>query len=73
MSMGRDDVSEMRPPTGLLFIPQMIYEYGESQCSDIERRKATNLQQNLSYCRVVHKSHVNCHGARVVLLTEGHV
>jgi hypothetical protein len=59
MSMGGDDVSELRPPTGLLFNPQMIYEYGETQCSDIDRRKATNLQQNLFYCHVVHKCHVN--------------
>jgi hypothetical protein len=28
MSMGRDYVSELRPPTGLLFIPQVIYEHG---------------------------------------------
>jgi hypothetical protein len=27
MSMGQDYVSELRPPTGLLFIRQMIYEY----------------------------------------------
>jgi hypothetical protein len=29
MSMGWDDVSELQPPTGLLFIPQVIYEHGE--------------------------------------------
>jgi hypothetical protein len=27
MSTGRDCVSELRPSMGLLFIPQMIYEY----------------------------------------------
>jgi hypothetical protein len=26
---GRDDVSELRSPKGLLFIPQVIYEHGE--------------------------------------------
>jgi hypothetical protein len=26
-----DYISELRPPTGLLFIPQVIYEYGESR------------------------------------------
>jgi hypothetical protein len=28
MSMGRDYVSELLPPTGLLFIPQVMYECG---------------------------------------------
>jgi hypothetical protein len=28
VSVGRDYVSELRPPVGLLFIPQLIYEYG---------------------------------------------
>jgi hypothetical protein len=30
MSMGQDFVSELRPPAGLFFIPEVIYEYGES-------------------------------------------
>jgi hypothetical protein len=29
MSMGRDYVSELRPPTGLLFITQVICEHEE--------------------------------------------
>jgi hypothetical protein len=29
MSMGWDYVSKLRPPTGRLFIPHVIYEYGE--------------------------------------------
>jgi hypothetical protein len=29
MSMGSDYVSELRPPTGLLVIPRVIYERGE--------------------------------------------
>jgi hypothetical protein len=37
MSVGRDYVSELRPPTGLLFIPQVIYEYGEPRCNAINR------------------------------------
>jgi hypothetical protein len=28
-SVGWDHVSELRPPTGLLFVPQMVYEHGE--------------------------------------------
>jgi hypothetical protein len=27
MSIGWDYVSELRPPAGLLFVPQVIYEY----------------------------------------------
>jgi hypothetical protein len=30
MSMGWDYVSELRPPMGVLFIPQVIYEYTKS-------------------------------------------
>jgi hypothetical protein len=29
MSMGWDYVPELRPPTGLLFIPEAMYEHGE--------------------------------------------
>jgi hypothetical protein len=28
MSMGKDYVSKLRPPTSILFIAQMKYEYG---------------------------------------------
>jgi hypothetical protein len=37
--MGRDYVSELGAPTGLLFIPQVIYEHGEPWCNDIDRGK----------------------------------
>jgi hypothetical protein len=30
-------VSELQPLMGLLFIPQMIYQYGEPQCNDINK------------------------------------
>jgi hypothetical protein len=30
MLMGCDYISELRPPTGLLFIPLVIYEHGET-------------------------------------------
>jgi hypothetical protein len=30
---------------GLLFIPQMIYEYGEPQWNDIDRGKPKNLEK----------------------------
>jgi hypothetical protein len=35
MSMGWNDVSELRPPTALLFIPQM-YKHGNQWWNDIE-------------------------------------
>jgi hypothetical protein len=39
MVMGWDCVSELLPPTGLLFIRQVIYEHGELRCNDIEKGK----------------------------------
>jgi hypothetical protein len=38
MFMRREIVSEMQPPTGLLFVPQMIYEYGEPWWNNIARK-----------------------------------
>jgi hypothetical protein len=37
LSMGWDYVSEQRPPTSLLFIPQVIYEHWEPWRNDIHR------------------------------------
>jgi hypothetical protein len=34
-----DDDDKLRPPKVLLFIPQLIYEHGESCRNDIDRRK----------------------------------
>jgi hypothetical protein len=36
MSMAWDYVSELRPPTGLFFMPQMINEFGELRWKDID-------------------------------------
>jgi hypothetical protein len=36
MSMGSDYVSELRPPTVLLFIPQVINEHGEPWWNDVD-------------------------------------
>jgi hypothetical protein len=52
--MGWDYVSELQSPTCLLFIPQIIYEYGEPRWNDIDRGKLYNLEKNLSQCRYVH-------------------
>jgi hypothetical protein len=37
VSMGLDDVFELRQPTGLLFVPQMVYDCGEPRWNDIDR------------------------------------
>jgi hypothetical protein len=37
-------VVRLRPPTGLLIIPQMIYEYGELSWNDIDRGKLKNSE-----------------------------
>jgi hypothetical protein len=39
MSKGWDYVSELRLPTGLMFIPQIIYLYGETRWNGIDRGK----------------------------------
>jgi hypothetical protein len=39
VSMGCDYISELQPPMGLLFIPQVIYEHGGPWWNDISRRK----------------------------------
>jgi hypothetical protein len=38
-SMGREYDAGLRPPTGLLFIPQVIYKHGEEWWNDIDRGK----------------------------------
>jgi hypothetical protein len=38
---------------GLLFIPQMIYDYEEPWWNDIERGKLMNQEKNLSQCHFV--------------------
>jgi hypothetical protein len=45
MSMEWDNVSEMQLPTGLLFIPQVIYEYGEPWWNDTDRGKPKNSEK----------------------------
>jgi hypothetical protein len=48
VSMGWDFVSELRLPTGLLFIHQMIPMYWEPRWDDIDRTEPTNLDKNVS-------------------------
>jgi hypothetical protein len=66
------DVSELRPLTGLLLVPTVIYEYGEPQRNYTDSEKLKNSKINLSQCHLVHhKSHMDwpgrepgpCHGS----------
>jgi hypothetical protein len=45
MSTRRDYVSELRPLTGLLFIPEMIYDSGEPWWNDTDRGKPKNSEK----------------------------
>jgi hypothetical protein len=40
MAIGRGYVSELQPPTGLLFISKVIYEHGEPWRNDIDRENS---------------------------------
>jgi hypothetical protein len=55
ISMRWGDVSELRPLTGPLFIPQMIYESGEPQWNDTDRGKPKNSEKNLPQCHFFHQ------------------
>jgi hypothetical protein len=58
MSMGWEDVFELQPPTGLLFIHHTIYEYGEPRWNNIVGGEPNNSERNLSQCHFVrHKFH----------------
>jgi len=48
------DASELRPQTGLLFIPQVIYEYGQPLWNDSDRTELKNSEKNPSQCHFVH-------------------
>jgi hypothetical protein len=54
MSKGWDYVSELWPPTGLLFIPQVIHENGEPWWNDIDSGKLKHSQKKLCQCHYVH-------------------
>jgi hypothetical protein len=48
MMMGSGYVSELRPPAGLLFTPQVIYEHGQPWWNDVDGRKFLCLSPELS-------------------------
>jgi hypothetical protein len=48
------DFYELRPPTNLLFIPKVMYEYEEPRWNDIVRVKPKSSENNLSQCHFVH-------------------
>jgi hypothetical protein len=47
-SMGRDCVSELLPSTGLIFIPQVIYEQVEPWWNDIDRENLVIRPSDIS-------------------------
>jgi hypothetical protein len=48
MSMGLHYVLELSPPTGLLFIPQMLCEHAGTWWNDVDRGKLLILPSELS-------------------------
>jgi hypothetical protein len=54
MLMRSGYISELRSPSGLLFIPQMIYTYGEPRWNDTDRRKPKTSEKTQSWCQFVH-------------------
>jgi hypothetical protein len=61
MLMGvRSGISELWPPTGLLFVSQAILEHVEPWWNNIGRVIPKNSEENLSQCHFVHhKSHID--------------
>jgi hypothetical protein len=50
----------MLPPTGIFFIPQVIYEYRELRRNNIDGEKIEEIGESLShYLFVHHKSHMD--------------
>jgi hypothetical protein len=45
MSMGRDYVFELRPPVGLLFMPQVIYAHEKPWLNDTDWRKVIHVPE----------------------------
>jgi hypothetical protein len=54
MSLWWNYVSELQPPSGLLFILQVIYEHVKARWNDIDREKPKKSEEQLSQCHFVH-------------------
>jgi hypothetical protein len=54
MSIWWDYVSELQTPMGLLFIPHMMYEYGEPRWNDNDSRKPKNSEKKMFQYHFVH-------------------
>jgi hypothetical protein len=45
---------------GLLFIPQVVYGYGETRWNDIDREKPKHWEKKLTQCHFVrHRYHMD--------------
>jgi hypothetical protein len=61
--MGWDYVCELWPPVDLLFISEMIYEYGEPRWNGIDREKLKKSERKLfQWYTVHHKSNMDWPG-----------
>jgi hypothetical protein len=52
-----DNVSELRPISGVLLVPQIIYGYGELRWNDIDSGKSKNSQKTMFQCHFSHHKH----------------
>jgi hypothetical protein len=77
MLMEWDYVSELRPLTGLLFIPRIIYKYVEPRWNDTDRRRPNTVKNLSHYHFVHHKFHTDANkflrGERPAAKSKAHL
>jgi hypothetical protein len=53
--MGWNYIYELHPSTGVLFIPQIIYECGDPRWNDADSGKSNKSEKNQPQCHFVYK------------------